>query len=129
MLALMLVVLTTTLGGASCMAQLDPDAPISTQEEERAPELHERGIAGEVKSADGQPIAGAMIEVKSLDQPSPPIPERIVLSQADGRFFWPLKPGNYEVSATAAGYQSMTARVRVEAEGGANLDLVLDKLR
>lgn len=116
------------LGASSCMAQLNPDEPVSAQDQQ-TPAQPQGGIVGEVRSAAGDPIAGAVIEVKSLDQPSPPIPERIVLSQADGKFFWPLKPGSYEVSATADGYRAVTAVVCVDAERSANLDFVLEKLR
>jgi hypothetical protein len=84
---------------------------------------------GQVKAADGRPIMGAVIDAKSLDEPSPPIPERIVLSGADGRYFWPLLPGDYELRATATGYRTATARVRVGAEELTNADFALDEGR
>jgi hypothetical protein len=92
-------------------------------------ERHKRGVVGAVKAADGRPIMGAVIDAKSLDEPSPPIPERIVLSGADGRYFWPLLPGDYELRATATGYRTATARVRVGAGALTDADFALDEAR
>ncbi|MGI9450037.1 MAG: carboxypeptidase regulatory-like domain-containing protein, partial [Geminicoccaceae bacterium] len=90
---------------------------------------HARGVVGKViASADDQPIADVIINVKSLDQPSTLIPERIVLSEANGQYYWPLGPGNYELSVKAAGYEPMTGRVQVEEAGPAILDFRLEKI-
>jgi hypothetical protein len=124
-----LALLTVGLSGPSCAAQPDRDRPVSSEAQNDLAQRHQRGVLGKVTAADGQPIAGAVIDAKSLDQPSPPIPERLVLSRADGRYFWPLLPGDYELSATATGYRAATARVRVEADELTTADFTLEEGR
>jgi protocatechuate 3,4-dioxygenase beta subunit len=128
-LSLVLAVPTAGLSGFSCAAQPDRDRPVSSEVQNDLAQRHQRGVVGKVTAADGRPITGAVIDAKSLDEPSPPIPERIVLSGAEGRYFWPLLPGDYELRATATGYRAATARVRVEAEELTNADFALDEAR
>jgi Carboxypeptidase regulatory-like domain len=126
-LTLILALPAVGLSGSSCAAQLDRDRPVSSEAQDDMAERHKRGVVGAVKAADGRPIMGAVIDAKSLDEPSPPIPERIVLSGVDGRYFWPLLPGDYELRAT--GYRTATARVRVGAGALTDADFELDEAR
>jgi hypothetical protein len=52
-----------------------------------------QGVSGRVVDGAGRPVAGALIEARSLEQPPRPLVEIGVLSGADGRFRWPLPPG------------------------------------
>src|SRR5262247_999115 len=71
------------------------------------------GIIGRVAATDGRPIPNAWVRTSSLDRPSAPIPEIAILTDAGGRYMWPLPPGTYQVSVSAAGYRDATMRVMV----------------
>src|SRR5262245_33898884 len=57
------------------------------------------GIRGRVQSDNDTPVAGAVIQAKCAAEPCKPIPEIGVISDAEGRFFWPLQHGRYRVRA------------------------------
>ena len=87
-----------------------------------------KGVEGAVITAgDGKPIEAATIDARSLDVPAQPVPERIVLSKADGRYFWPLKPGAYELTARVEGYKSLTLPIELEPESLATLTFLLER--
>lgn len=70
------------------------------------------GVAGVVVDAAGAPIPGALIQPIATSG-SGPIPDMAVMSGADGRFAWKLKPGNYRVDAIVDGRVVASANVRV----------------
>jgi len=74
------------------------------------------GLTGRVVADDGSPIVGAMIVPRSLQVHGPPIPEMATLSDADGSYVWPLPTGAYEVSVSAAGYQSAVQRTNARRQ-------------
>jgi hypothetical protein len=51
-----------------------------------------------VVSDEGRPAVGVVVLPKSLDEPSPPIPELAVATDASGRCSWRLWPGRYELT-------------------------------
>jgi len=73
------------------------------------------GVIGRVTTPDSHPIAGAFIQPRSLDDPSPPIPEIAILSNKGGQFAWPLRPGAYVITATIEGCRAATRQVVVTA--------------
>jgi len=88
------------------------------------------GVAGQITdTVVGRGIARAVVQPKSLDDPSPPIPEIAILSNGEGRYTWRLVPGNYEISVSVAGYKGATKRVTVKARQQATLDFVLERAR
>lgn len=83
------------------------------------------GVAGIVRTAGGTPAAGIVVFAKSLDRPGKPIPEIAIVSGADGAYFWPLKPGRYELTALVDGRRGPPGVVTVPKGGAAQLDLTL----
>ncbi len=80
------------------------------------PDAKGRGsVEGQASTTNGVPVVGALVEPRSLDDPSPPIPEIAVRTDKDGRFVWPLFAGSYEVTVVAEGCERATARVVVKA--------------
>jgi hypothetical protein len=82
-------------------------------------------VTGVVVNGAGQPVNGVVIEAKSLDQPPQAIPEMVVVTDAQGRYMWPLKPGRYELAARAADRSSSTAQVVVTAGETAQANLTV----
>jgi hypothetical protein len=99
----------------------------SRQDLAKSPGLQERGegVSGRVTAADGTPVAGAFVEAESLDRPSQPIPEVAISTREDGRYLWPLSPGSYRISVSAAGYQRATGQAAVRAGRLTALDFTL----
>jgi hypothetical protein len=108
-----------------CMTGID-DGPLAirptSNDDQASSQLkQQRGLVGKVTTLpDQSPLSGAVIEAVSLDQPSVAVPERIVMSKEDGRYYWPLRPGHYQLTARAACYLPRTVRVQV---GEASLDV------
>jgi hypothetical protein len=103
------------------------DQPITAHpgvEPQRAPSY---GVRGRVTSADGAPIAGRLVQAKSLDKPKRAIPELAVMTGEDGSYWWPLKPGHYRLSVAAEGYLTASQEVVVRSNQIAQLDFSLKK--
>jgi hypothetical protein len=109
--AVVAVSLAWALAGLACNGSLQGPEPVV-----REPGAEARGsVSGLATTTDGAPVAGALVQPRSLDEPSPPIPEIAILTNADGRFVWPLFAGNYELTVIAEGCQPVSQRVVVEA--------------
>jgi hypothetical protein len=78
------------LAAAGCAGGARPPAQMPTH----AGPAAGQGVSGRVVDGAGRPVAGALIEARSLEQPPRPLVEIGVLSGADGRFRWPLPPGS-----------------------------------
>lgn len=99
------------LAALACNGSLQGPEPVV-----REPGAEARGsVSGLATTTDGAPVAGALVQPRSLDQPSPPIPEIAILTSADGRFVWPLFVGSYELTVVAEGCQPASQRVMVVA--------------
>lgn len=86
-------------------------------------EAQDRGIAGTVTNAAGQPVAGALVKIKS----ELPALAFTVISDEKGRYSFPrLVPGKYQVQAYGGSNQSLPG-TSIEADGGrqSKLDLTL----
>ena len=70
-----------------------------------------------------------MLQPKSLDENGPPIPELAVYSDANGQDAWRLFPGRYEMTVSAAGYQTASATATVNSSRVTTLDITLQRLR
>lgn len=107
------------MGGAA-----NPDQPVASDQAGAGPTALAEGLTGLVRDAAGRPVAGAWIRVESLDPSPPPAPDIAILSNAEGQFEWPLRPGRYRVTAMLDGRELATATVTVPA--GATVSITLD---
>lgn len=55
-------------------------------------------ISGRVLHVGGAPVAGAVVQPRSLDVPAKPIPELVVATDKRGAYQWTLDPGRYEIN-------------------------------
>ena len=88
---------------------------------------NQSSVTGVVKSASGEPVAGAYVKVKNPDAGL----TFMVVSQAQGRYNTPdLKPGKYTVQALGADRQSPpSAPVDVTSGKQATVDVTLSDMR
>jgi hypothetical protein len=92
-----------------------------------APTADGQGVEGRITDTQGRPVAGALVVPKSLDEPSPPIPEIAIVSDEQGRYAWRLPPGRYEISVSASGYRGAVKEAVVRAGQVTRLDFVLER--
>ncbi|MCC7172248.1 MAG: sigma-70 family RNA polymerase sigma factor, partial [Planctomycetes bacterium] len=98
---------------------------------------HHASLEGRVRAPDGSSIAGAQIELESLDlrRPAiggdpratiprvPPVTERTAI---DGTFrAGPLAPGRYSVRVRAAGFAAWSSETHIESGAGTQLAIEL----
>lgn len=111
------VLLLALLAAAGCAAR--PDLPVSARAAERPSAMPAaQGVAGRVVDGAGRPVAGALIEARSLERPPRPLVELGVLSGADGRFRWPL-PAGTRAALRARLNDAVSCERDVAAAGGA----------
>ncbi len=124
-----LTVLLVVLGGSviSCSDGGEIDQPVAHDNVNAAALPISQGLVGRVAGDDGQPLEGAFIVPVSLDEEPPPIPEIAIVSESDGKYEWPLRPGEYEIAVTLDGYQEAKARVSVRVGEVATLDFTLTR--
>lgn len=103
------------------------DQPVSS-DDRSSPEAGRNAVmgtvAGVVTTSVGQPVVGAAVRPRSLDVPSPPIPELAVSSDSTGRYRWRLWPGRYEL-AVSEGDSAVEQSVTVTAGQTTTLNIVL----
>jgi hypothetical protein len=92
-----------------------------------APTAGGQGVEGRITDRQGRPIAGALVVPRSLDEPSPPIPEIAIVSDEQGRYAWRLPPGRYQLSVSAEGYRSAAKEAVVKPGEVTRLDFVLER--
>ncbi|WP_157118769.1 carboxypeptidase-like regulatory domain-containing protein [Azohydromonas lata] len=80
-------------GCVGCARQAQPQVPAGVGGGPGAAVAAAQGVSGRVVDGAGRPVAGALIEARSLERPPRPLAEIGVLSGADGRFKWPLPAG------------------------------------
>jgi hypothetical protein len=107
--------------------QGSPDAPVRDGDAAIDLQQPREGLTGRIVANDGSPLEGALIVPRSLQAHGPPIPEMAIMSDADGRYVWPLPAGAYEVSVFADGYQDAVQRAEVAADVVVTLDIVLKR--
>ncbi|WP_436638588.1 carboxypeptidase-like regulatory domain-containing protein [Microbaculum sp. FT89] len=106
--------------------------PVSANEAaagETAEEAHglRTGVVGTVRSPAGAPIPGAVIVARSLDTPTKAIPEIAIVTNENGSFAWPLRPGRYELAPMLDGRRGDFRPVAVAPKSVTRLDLVFDR--
>ena len=83
------------------------------------------GVGGMVRSSAGTPVTGALVVPVSADQPHQAVPEMAVVTDAEGRYVWSLRPGAYDVTVSADGHRPATRHVVVTEGQTAPLDFDL----
>ena len=113
------------LAPIGAFAMSDPDRPVSSDQAQTVQPQARTGVAGTVRSPDGDTVSGAMIVARSLDSPTKPIPEIAILSNAQGKYLWPLKAGRYELTPVQDGRRGRPETVSVTSGAVTRLDLTL----
>ncbi len=113
------------LCGLVVCANVDEDRSVKSSDQKGPGPGIRKGVAGRVTTSDNLPVKGAFIQPRSLDDPSPPIPEIAILTDGNGRYMWPLFPGSYEILVTAQGCAPAAKQIVVEAGQVARLDFTL----
>ena len=109
----------------SCAVPNSPSDAVSSADTPEPARSSAEGVTGEIKDDNGRALDGAMIIPKSVEANGPAVPEMAILSDTTGRYRWPLRPGNYDVTVRADGYHDVTQRVTVSPGAVATLDFVL----
>ena len=113
------------LCGLAVCTNVDEDRLVkSSDQSEPGPGIRE-GITGRVTNSSNLPVKGALVQPRSLEDPSPPIPEIAILTDGEGRYKWPLLPGNYEISVSFKGCQRAARRVKIEVGQEVQVDFIL----
>lgn len=93
-LSALLLTLTTACGTAR-----NEESPITGGSSSA---LVATAVYGIVRTPDGQPAVGVVVSATSLDEPARAIPELAVVTDDQGTYEWPLRPGRYRLSAGAS---------------------------
>ena len=115
------------LGGANGSASERPDTPVSGQDVGGLYTEIGQGVRGRVISPTGNPVTNTLIKAKSLDVPAKPVPEIAILTDGDGYYSWPLRPGDYEITVATDGHETVSERVTVRPREITRLDFVLSE--
>jgi hypothetical protein len=101
----------------------DPETGV-TSETDAAPaaETVQEGVGGRVTSASGAPLADVFVQAHSPGGQRP-VPDLAIITDADGRFFWKLAPGSYELSFMRDGRELARRRVMVHPNRTTRLDV------
>jgi hypothetical protein len=119
--------LALIIGTGSCANSSSPDHPVSGGRDNPTARQQVEGVAGRIVNEDGGAVEGASVLAAPLDPGGPAVPEMVVVSNAEGRYQWPLRAGRYEITVVADGYQRASKRVAVNATETATLDFVLSR--
>ena len=117
--------LCLVLGTGLCAVPSNPDRPVSGGQAVSTVRQMTEGVAGRITNTVGNAVEGASVLAASLDPGGPAIPELAIVSDANGRYQWPLRAGRYELTVVAEGYRRVTKSVAVTAGEVAAMDFVL----
>jgi hypothetical protein len=109
--------------GVTALAQTN-ETPVSSTHSPTAT-AGGTGVTGRVITPSGQPVAHASVVVRSLDEPAPAVPEMAVMTGADGRYFWPVPEGRWEVTVFALDGATQSKQIAVAKPRSATLDFTL----
>ena len=88
------------------------------------PTVTDTGVGGLVTGADRTPVVMASVERAAADSSAPVTPLAGITGN-DGRYFWALTPGTWDITVTAPRFATQTRQVIVTAGQTAILDFVL----
>jgi Carboxypeptidase regulatory-like domain len=84
------------------------------------------GIRGRVVAPGGAPVAGAVVARQPID-PHRSMNLQAAVTDADGRYVWPLAPGVWEIEINAPGYLPARQRSSVTEGRWETLDFILQR--
>jgi hypothetical protein len=117
------VILCLTAGSAMSAGPVDSitsdTGPVAT--------ALDQGIAGTVMNEAGEPVAEVFVQATSLDANSPPIPDIAIMTDAEGRFSWPLRPGAYRLTFILDGREIGEAEAMVDAGHVSEIEVLADE--
>jgi hypothetical protein len=99
--------------------------PVADGNSRLAANISGEGLMGRVLTPSGKPVAYAAVLVQSLDNPAPAVPGLAVTTGADGRYFWPLPPGHWEITVAAPSGAQQRKTVTIGKSKSAILDFTL----
>lgn len=101
----------------------DPETGVTSETDTAPPAATvQEGVAGRITSASGAPMADVFVQARSLGGPRA-IPDLAVVTDADGRFFWKLAPGTYELTFMRDGHELARRSVVVQPNATTRLDV------
>jgi hypothetical protein len=83
-------------------------------------------LHGTVRTPDGKPVANALVAATSNDDPPAPVPELAIVTDDEGRYEWPLRPGRYRLTVDVAGIGKATGDTTIENGTEPVLDLTVN---
>ncbi|TQN32943.1 carboxypeptidase family protein [Haloactinospora alba] len=105
-LLLALACLVGTIGGCADQRSTPPggDEPASRDGSSPPPSSssggeQRDGVVGHVTAGDGTPLEGCSVTADPTSFPAPAVPEKAVITDADGRYYWSLPPATYTITA------------------------------
>jgi Carboxypeptidase regulatory-like domain len=118
------VLLCAGCGNGNAIADTAPSGNVSSDVPGQAPVTSAAGVGGRVTTPGGQPVVPATVG-RAPVEPSGPITQQAAVTDSDGRYFWALTPGTWDITVSAPHFQTATSRVVVVADQRATLDFVL----
>lgn len=122
----MTILLVLFLWGAApgCAQKAGPETTaVATNESAAIP----GPVHGVLRSYDGRAVPDVMITATSLDDPARAVPEIAVMTNADGRFEWPLTPGRYRLSADTETLGHTQVELDVTRDNTAAVELTFNR--
>ncbi|HWP00610.1 MAG TPA: carboxypeptidase-like regulatory domain-containing protein [Methylococcus sp.] len=119
-------ILSLLMTGSGCNSPEGPPGPGIGAERPVYPADRGRELTGRVTNIRGEPVRGAVVLPKSLDDPPRPVPEIAVLTDEQGTYIWRLPPGTYRIHVSARGYRSASRDVTVRENARTTLDITLE---
>ncbi len=92
------------------------DGPVAGPARTQSPEAEGTGVRGRVTGTAGVPVELATITVTGGPRTDGPVSQQANVTDAQGRYFFPLPPGQWEITVTAHRYDPVT-RTLVVSEG------------
>lgn len=127
-----LIVTAVVIAAAIALAIACDRPPAVEREEQPATVDHEAtrvpgALHGIVRATDASPVANVMVVATSTDEPPVAVPELAVVTDNDGKYEWPLKPGKYRLSVTDGTHGNGAVDVTLQAGEQADVDIVVQK--
>ncbi|MGH3870423.1 MAG: carboxypeptidase-like regulatory domain-containing protein [Pseudonocardiaceae bacterium] len=119
-----LVLLCAGCGNGYAIADPAPSSNVTSDGTGEAPVIPATGVGGRVTTPDGHPVAAATVQRTSMES-SDPLTLQVAVTDSDGRYFWPLTPGTWDITVSAPHFQTATSSVVAVADRLATLDFVL----
>ena len=99
-----------------------PDRPISSDDAGETSSIRQ-GVQGRVTSESGQAIVGVLVQARSMQRPSLPVPDIAVVTDRTGGYQWSLRPGRYEFAFILDGQRLLTRQADVARNAVTRLDV------